>query len=97
MRNVSRETFTGDEMPQSNTEQYAARVDAHLPTLADDAARRAFLRAEEAKWVGRYEAFQSRILSGLPTFSGETAYDYVLTIAEITGRLALLQKEPAHV
>jgi hypothetical protein len=80
----------------TNTERFAARLDTHLQMLATDELRREFLAREEAKWVRRYEAFQHKVLSNQPiTDADGTAWDYVETIAEITGRLAL-QKEPAH-
>lgn len=40
---------------QLRLSRYMARVQAHLPTLANDDARRAFLAAEEEKWCQRYE------------------------------------------
>ncbi len=45
-------------MPKSNTEQYAARVDAHLPTLANDAARREFLNGQLSIFETAYADFQ---------------------------------------
>ena len=80
----------------TNTERFAARLDDHLKTLPSADARAAFLKREEGKWVGRYEAFQHKVLTNQPiTDADGSAWDYVETIAEITGRLAL-QKEPAH-
>jgi hypothetical protein len=80
----------------SNATRYAARVDAHLQTLATEALRRDFLAREEAKWIRRYEQFQRKVDSNLPiTDEDGTAWDYVETLAEITGRLAPL-REPAH-
>jgi len=70
--------------------RYLARLDAHLPTLADDAARRAFLGAEFSKWIDRYECFQSLVDAGDWIDDGTQAADYVITMAEISARLARL-------
>jgi hypothetical protein len=82
---------------QSNTEIYAARVDAHLFGLPDNTARRAFLTSERAKWERRYALFTAKVLTNQPiTDDDGTAADYVLTIAALSKRLAPLQ-EVAHV
>jgi hypothetical protein len=77
----------------TNTERYAARVDAHLQEFATDAMRRDFLQREEAKWIRRYELFQRKVLTNQPiTDEDGSAWDYVETLAEITSRLAPLQQ-----
>lgn len=69
----------------SRTDRYLARVLAHLPTLADDAARRKFLSREFDRWDQRYATFTARVDCGRIELTGDhaTAFDYVDTIGEI--------------
>lgn len=83
-----------DEKPDRTT-RYAARLDAHLPTLADDAARRAFLTSQFNFFDRKYGEFQIKVMRG-DDVGDETAWDYVLSMTEISGRLALLPQEAAH-
>jgi hypothetical protein len=75
--------------PQSRADRYLARVRAHLPTLPDDAARRAFLAQQAEAWDDRYARFQASEGGSAP---GATAFDYVCTISGLaalrTGVLA---------
>lgn len=82
------------ENKPDRTIYYAARLDAHLPTLPDDAARRAFLTSQLNFFERKYGEFQNKVDAGRDV-GDQTAWDYVLSMSEITGRLALLQ-EPAH-
>lgn len=75
--------------------RYCARVDAHLPTLANDAVRRAFLKGQEERWINLYSAFTTNVIAGGPVDPDLDAADYVLTIAEIGQRARKLELEPA--
>lgn len=75
--------------------RYIARVDAHLPTLASDDDRHAFLKAEEAKWIGRYTEFSSRVIAGAHVDPDVQAADYVFTIAELGQRARKYELEAA--
>jgi hypothetical protein len=87
---------TAPEAPQpERVARYAARLDAELSTFTTDAARAKFLSAERVKWIARYERFCARIDAGGEPDWGETASDYLLTVAEITGRLAHYERECA--
>jgi hypothetical protein len=79
--------MTAQKPMTAHVRRYLRRVDAHLPALADDAARAAFLRHQRDVWVTRYEAFQGDVDSRRPT-GGEDACDYVETIAELDRRLS---------
>lgn len=70
------------------TERYSARLDAHLATLPNDTARRAFLDREMETWEQRYNDFQMRVGAGSIEITGDhaTAHDYLLTITEIGTR-----------
>jgi len=56
--------------------RFIARVDAHLPTLSDDAARRAFLDRHLEGWEQRYARF----------LATEGAADFLLTILATRSR-----------
>lgn len=75
--------------------RYLRRVDAHLPTLADDDTRREFLKGEEAKWISRYTAFTSNVIAGGKVDPDVNAADYVLTIAELRIRADQYEMEAA--
>jgi hypothetical protein len=75
--------------------RYLARVDAHLPTLADDDARHAFLKAEGGKWLSRYTACTSTVIAGGKVDPDVDATDYVLTIAELGQRARALETKVA--
>lgn len=78
----------------TRTARYIARLDAHLPMLADDDARRAFLRFQRDVWVERYETFMGDVDSQRPT-GGECVDDYIETIAELNRRIAEHERRAA--
>jgi hypothetical protein len=77
--------------------RYKARVEAHLPTLADDAARHAFLRREELKWVDRYQNWALKVDTGTASKDDLelTAFDFIETIAVVRQRKDDFAKEAA--
>jgi len=79
---------------RDRTEQYAARLDAHLATLPDDASRRRFCEAQAQHWISLYEQWARAVDSGrLKVEPGDpTAFDYTLTIAAIGQRKAKFAK-----
>lgn len=83
------------EQTSDRCDRYRARVVAHLPTLADDAARRRFIRSEIAKWIERKQQFETEVMLGC--YRGEaTAFDFAITLADLD-KIAAELKEPAHV
>ncbi len=75
------------------TRRFIARVDAHLPRLADDRARRAFLARQLEGWESRYARFIAT--QGASEFSASTrdpphAADFLLTITALAARAAAL-------
>ena len=75
------------------TRRFIARIDAHLPRLADDRARRAFLARQLEGWACRYARFIAT--QGASEFSASTrdpphAADFLLTIAALAARAAAL-------
>ncbi|HEY7664205.1 MAG TPA: hypothetical protein VH934_13895 [Xanthobacteraceae bacterium] len=69
--------------------RFIARVDAHLPSLKDDAARRRFLDRQLDGWERRYARFVSS--EGESEFFADAtnppqAADFLLTIAEVAAR-----------
>lgn len=66
-------------------ECFRKRLDAHLATLPDDSARRAFLTCEAIKWRGRYSDFTFEVATGIYRGTG-TAFEFVATIADIEAR-----------
>lgn len=80
--------LTAAQQPASDrTARYSARLDAHLPTLPSAAARRAFLRREQAKWDERYREWAAEVDAGGDD-RGYTAWDFTLTLAELGRRLS---------
>ena len=76
-------------------DRYFSRVDAHLPTLADDAARRSFLAQQLAGWEYRYENWQLTDGKSEPVLDhGDPpqAADFMLVITGIGARLGVLAK-----
>ena len=67
--------------------RYARRLDAHLATLANDTERRGFLDREHNKWIDRFETFQRDVLRNEYTGTA-TAFDYTITLADISIRRA---------
>jgi hypothetical protein len=69
--------------------RFIARVDAHLPTLSDDAARRAFLDRHLEGWEQRYARFLAT--EGASEPPGDPAdpphaADFLLTITALAAR-----------
>jgi hypothetical protein len=75
------------------TTRFLARIDAHLPTLADDAARRSFLARQIAGWEFRYELFCLTEGDSEPVTDQTDppqAADFVCTITALEARRASL-------
>ena len=77
------------------TARFIARVDAHLPSLQDDAARRRFLDRQLDGWERRYARFVST--EGESEFPADAvdppqAADFLLTIAEVAARRDALDR-----
>ena len=75
------------------TSRFIARVDAYLPTLADDAARRAFLDDQLEGWEHRYARFVAT--QGVSEFVASAgnpphAADFLLTISALAARRSAL-------
>lgn len=69
--------------------RFIARVDAHLPTLADDAARRAFLDRQLDGWERRYARFMATEGESEPASVAADppqAADFLLTITGLAAR-----------
>lgn len=67
-------------------ERYAKRLDDHLLTLADAAARKAFCERELNKWIDRFETFKVEVDTG--RYDGDaTAFDFHITMADVTERI----------
>ena len=69
--------------------RFIARVDAHLPTLVDDAARRAFLDRQLAGWERRYTCFIATDGDSEPAAASADppqAADFLLTITALAAR-----------
>jgi hypothetical protein len=69
--------------------RFIARVDAHLPTLADDAARRAFLDLQLEGWERRYARFVASDGDSEPMIDAADppqAADFLLTITGLAAR-----------
>jgi hypothetical protein len=77
--------------------RFIARVDAHLPTLCDDAARRAFLDRQLEGWEHRYARFLAT--EGASEFATDThdpphAAEFLLTITALAARRIALGGRP---
>jgi hypothetical protein len=73
------------------TSRFMARIDAHLPRLADDRERRAFLARQLEGWECRYARFIAT--QGASEFAASTrdpphAADFLLTITALAARAA---------
>jgi aminoglycoside phosphotransferase (APT) family kinase protein len=69
--------------------RFIARLDAHLPTLCDDPARRAFLDRQLAGWEHRYARFLATEGASEPAADPTDppqAADFLLTIAALAAR-----------
>ena len=82
------------------TRRFIARVDAYLPTLADDAARRAFLDGQLEGWEHRYARFVAT--QGASEFAASAAgdppqaADFLLTISALAARRSALGRGPRN-
>jgi hypothetical protein len=77
--------------------RFIARVDAHLPTLCDDAARRAFLDRQLEGWEHRYARFLAT--EGASEFTADPgeplhAAEFLLTITALAARRIALGGRP---
>lgn len=78
------------------TAKFLARVDAHLPTLPDAAARRSFLAQQAAAWQFRYERF---VMTGgeseavTDTENPPQAADFLMTILALSTRHEAVARE----
>jgi hypothetical protein len=73
------------------TRRFIARIDAHLPRLTDDRARRAFLARQLEGWERRYARFLAT--QGASEFAASTRdpphpADFLLTITALAARAA---------
>jgi hypothetical protein len=76
--------------------RFLARLDSHLPTLADHAARRAFLDRQLEGWEQRYARFiategESEFV--ITPADPPHAADFLLTIAGLMARRSALDKQ----
>jgi hypothetical protein len=72
-------------------------VDAHLPTLCDDAARRAFLDRQLEGWEQRYARFLATEGASEPATHADDppdAADFLLTITALAARRIALAGRP---
>jgi hypothetical protein len=81
--------------PDDRASRFIARVDAHLPTLADDGERRAFLDRQLDGWEHRYACFIAT--GGASEFAAiradpPQAADFLLTIIGLAARRIALGK-----
>jgi hypothetical protein len=70
----------------SRTDRYLTRVEAHLPALANNAARRDFISREMDKWEERYARFIATEGESHRTSDGPdqpSAFDFVETITAL--------------
>ena len=77
--------------------RFIARVDAHLPTLCDDAARRAFLDRQLEGWEQRYARFLATEGASEPAADPADppqAADFLLAITALAARRIALGGRP---
>ena len=76
--------------------RFIARMDAHLPTLADDAARRIFLDRQLDGWERRYARFIATEGCSEPaavSADPPQAADFLLTIMGLAARRCALDDQ----
>ena len=80
----------GGEESGDRTARYLARVDAHLPTLADPGVRRAFIDRQIEAWERRYARFVATEGGSLPAGGCDPpqAADFLMTITALAARRA---------
>jgi hypothetical protein len=82
--------------PADRASRFIARVDAHLPTLANDGDRRAFLDRQLDGWEHRYACFIAT--EGASEFATSRtdppqAADFLLTIIGLAARRSALGRD----
>src|SRR5215472_691213 len=82
--------------PDNRATRFMARVDAYLPTLADDGKRRAFLDRQLDGWEQRYACFIAT--DGASEFASNRAdppqaTDFLLTIIGLAARRSALGRD----
>jgi hypothetical protein len=85
-------TDRGGADPAHRASRFLARVDRHLPTLANRAGRRAFLDRQLSGWEDRYARFIASQGRSEPRNSADPpqAADFLITITALAvRRLAL--------
>jgi len=78
------------------TQRFLIRIDAHLPSLADSAARRAFLDRQVDGWEHRYARFIATDGTSEPTTDPSDppqAADFLLTIMGLATRRDALRNQ----
>src|SRR5262245_44440310 len=88
-----------DAGPSNRTTRFIARLDDHLLTLADDAARRAFLDRQLEGWEYRYSRFVATEGASEPTADPSNppqAADFLLTITVLAARREALASRRAR-
>jgi len=76
--------------------RFLARLDRHLPTLADEAARRDFLDRQIEGWQWRYARFIATEGDSEPNLvpaDPPQAADFLLTIAGLMARRCALEQQ----
>lgn len=79
--------------------RFIARLDGHLRTLADDAARRAFLESQLEGWEYRYARFVATDGASEPVADPADppqAADFLLTITALAARRDALGSLETH-
>jgi hypothetical protein len=82
---------------ESRTERYIARVKAHLPALATEAARRDFVSREIDKWEERFARFaatEGRSHRFGNASDQPTACDFAETLSALSAMQARLPPDP---
>ena len=82
--------------PDDRATRFIARVDAHLPTLADDGERRAFLDRQLDGWEHRYACFiATEGASGFTRHRADPpqASNFLLTITSLAARRVALGRD----
>lgn len=81
------------EQPTERSQRFLARLDAHLPTIMDPAARRAFLDRQIGGWEHRYARFVATDGASEPVLDPADppqAADFLLTITGLAVRRGAL-------
>jgi len=91
--------FQSAPASSDRTTRFLDRVDAHLPTLPDDDARRTFLDGQLEGWEYRYDRFIASD-GGSGQFTDPTdpptAADFLLTILGLSNRRKLITDDDFH-